>query len=86
MRMFHGVSVSRAAWDEWNSAMRDPLINSQDTGIDEQHAHQKGSWYNPRDPVVAQYGGRLMQTSLSILMLQTYYRYPPLIDKAIKEE
>lgn len=32
MRMFQGISVSRAAWDDWNRAMRDSLVRSQDRG------------------------------------------------------
>jgi hypothetical protein len=62
------------AWDAWNPVMVDTLIRSQDRGTDALHAHQIASWYSSDDPVVAHYGGRLMQTCLSLLMLEIYYR------------
>lgn len=74
------------AWDAWNPAMRDGLIAAQDQGTDPQHAHQKGSWHHK-----GSYAGRLMDTSLSILTLEVYYRHLPLYrrdvgsDKAILE-
>jgi hypothetical protein len=73
-------------WEKWNESMRDGLINTQDQGNDPIHAHQKGSWHHP-----GSYAGRLMDTSLSILTLEVYYRHLPLYrrdigsDKAILE-
>ena len=59
------------AWTRWNKAQRDSLIARQS-----QDGHQRGSWYfegewNDR-------GGRLYTTSLSILILEVYYRHLPL--------
>jgi hypothetical protein len=53
-------------WKAWNEKMRDSLIKSQQAD---------GSWA----PVGAHadVGGRLMETSLSILTLEVYYRYLP---------
>jgi hypothetical protein len=61
------------AWQGWNGRMRDLLINSQDTGNDPNHRHQKGSW-SPSGDAFGQAGGRLMITSLSLLTLEVYYR------------
>jgi hypothetical protein len=74
------------AWDTWNPVMRDGLIVAQDQGTDPQHPHHKGSWHHK-----GSYAGRLMDTSLSILTLEVYYRHLPLYrrdigsDKAILE-
>jgi hypothetical protein len=75
-----------AGWDRWNQVMRDDLIKAQDKGLDPQHDHQRGSWFHN-----GSYAGRLMDTSLSILTLEVYYRHLPLYrrdvgtDKAILE-
>jgi len=63
------------AWEKWNPKMRDILIARQDKGAN--IAHQKGSW-SPKDDAHGGAGGRLMVTSLSLLTLEVYYRYPPL--------
>ena len=74
------------AWDKWNTVMRDGLIAAQDQGTDPSHPHHKGSWHHK-----GSYAGRLMDTSLSILTLEVYYRHLPLYrrdigtDKAILE-
>jgi hypothetical protein len=65
------------AWKEWNPAMRDSLVNSQDQGKANNKAHQQGSWGPEGDPFGAQ-GGRIMVTSLSLLTLEVYYRHLPL--------
>lgn len=53
-------------WKDWNGKMRDILLKGQ---------KPDGSW----DPIGghASAGGRLMETSLSILTLEVYYRYLP---------
>lgn len=61
------------AWDSWNPVMRDSLLATQDKGDDAVHPHQKGSWNH-----AGSYAGRLMDTSLSILTLEVYYRHLPL--------
>ena len=63
------------AWGKWNPKMRDGLIAKQDKGTDV--PHQKGSW-SPTEDAHGAAGGRLMVTSLSLLTLEVYYRYPPL--------
>lgn len=65
------------AWKTWNEEMRDLLVESQDDGRTPKHAHQKGSWFNAKDPHHTA-GGRIMMTSLSLLTLEVYYRHLPL--------
>lgn len=64
------------AWDEWHPKMRDLLSDAQDQGQNAQR-DQKGSWSPGKDPL-APFGGRVMQTALSILVLENYYRHMPL--------
>jgi len=59
-------------WDDWNRAMRHLLINTQS-----REGCAQGSW-DPRNDQWGVRGGRLMQTSLSALTLEVYYRYLPL--------
>jgi hypothetical protein len=65
------------SWTNWNAKQRDLLLKSQDKGNDPKLEHQAGSWSPAGDPWGPQ-GGRLMQTSLSLLTLEVYYRYMPL--------
>ena len=58
-------------WQQWNEAMSGTLINSQ---IKE--GHMAGSW-NPTDQWERS-GGRIMSTSLRVLMLEVYFRHLPL--------
>ena len=61
-------------WYEfWNPRMRDWLLNLQVSG----NSPQAGSW-NPDSTHTAQVGGRLLQTALSLLTLEVYYRHLPL--------
>ncbi len=68
-------------WRFWNlgpdgdgvGGMRERLINRQHTGTESQ-AGQRGSWDGYKDV-----GGRIGATSMSLLTLQIYYRYPRLI-------
>lgn len=75
MHHFGGV-----AWEKWNPAMRDFLIQTQDRGKSPRHAHQYGSW-DPAGDAWGQQGGRLMVTSLSVLTLEVYYRHLPLYQR-----
>jgi hypothetical protein len=61
-------------WAGWNPKMRDLLVKTQGQGKDEKSAHQAGSW-DPREDAHGAQGGRIMQTSLSLLTLEVYYRY-----------
>jgi hypothetical protein len=65
------------SWATWNPKMRDTLVNSQDQGRAPKKPHQIGSWSPDGDAHGAQ-GGRIMQTSLSLLTLEVYYRHLPL--------
>jgi hypothetical protein len=59
-------------WDVWNRTMRRRLIDTQC-----RDGCALGSW-DPRKDLWGGRGGRLMQTSLSALTLEVYYRYLPL--------
>lgn len=70
-------------WERWNPHVREALIRSQvhDDGCPD------GSW-DPAFPSQDRWGmagGRLFQTSLSILTLEVYYRYLPLYRTADEE-
>src|SRR5207248_2216275 len=65
------------AWNTWNPKMRDQLVTAQDQGRMAKRPHQLGSWGPEGDQFGAQ-GGRIMQTSLSLLTLEVYYRHLPL--------
>ncbi|MDE0737011.1 MAG: hypothetical protein OSB47_14410, partial [Pirellulaceae bacterium] len=58
-------------WKRWNDAMKPLLIATQ-----EKTGHQAGTW-PPRDNWERS-GGRLLATSLRILMLEVYFRHLPL--------
>jgi hypothetical protein len=61
-----------AAWNNWNAKMRDTLVKTQ-----EKDGPNRGSWNSAGDAYSAP-GGRLMNTSLSLLTLEVYYRHLPL--------
>lgn len=63
-------------WERWNPHVREALIRTQVRDDD----CTNGSW-DPSSPSQDRWGnagGRLFQTSLSILTLEVYYRYLPL--------
>jgi hypothetical protein len=66
-------NMSGYGWHAWNRKMRDLLIHTQVRNT-EQCAN--GSW-DPKDDLWGKRGGRVMQTALSCLTLEIYYRYPP---------
>jgi hypothetical protein len=57
-------------WKKWNAVMRDQLVNLQ-----AKSGHETGSWYGTRD-LGSRLGGRLYCTSLALMTLEVYYRYP----------
>ena len=62
-------------WDTWNQTVDKALVKSQSrTGS------ATGSWdpEKPNKDAWGRLGGRIMQTSLSVLTLEVYYRYLPL--------
>jgi hypothetical protein len=65
------------AWNDWNPKMREALVKAQDQGRAPKKPHQIGSWGSEGDAFGPQ-GGRIMQTSLSLLTLEVYYRHLPL--------
>ncbi len=71
-QVMHNMSGSE--WDAWNRKMRELLVHTQVRDTDE---CANGSWAPQKDAWGRQ-GGRLMQTSLSCLTLEIYYRYLPL--------
>lgn len=77
-RELHASADSQ--WRAWNGATREQLVNSQIRDGDE-----RGSWWNPRD-VRARQGGRLLQTALSTMTLEVYYRHLPIYSSTSAEE
>jgi hypothetical protein len=59
-------------WDAWNRKMRRRLIDTQS-----REGCATGSW-DPKEDQWGVRGGRVMETSLSALTLEVYYRYLPL--------
>ena len=75
-------------WDTWNRKMRELLVHTQ---VRNTKDCANGSWA-PENDAWGRRGGRLMQTSLSCLTLEVYYRYLPLFkadasggEKSVKE-
>ncbi len=67
-------NMSGYEWDTWNRKMRDLLVHTQVRNVDQ---CANGSWAPEKD-AWGRHGGRVMQTSLSCLTLEIYYRYLPL--------
>lgn len=63
-------------WERWNPRVREALIATQVTA----DSCVNGSWdpFSPSRDRWGASGGRLFQTSLSVLTLEVYYRYLPL--------
>ena len=66
-------NMNNYEWDQWNRKMRNLLVHTQCR--DNNCAN--GSW-DPINDAWGRYGGRVMQTALSCLTLEIYYRYLPL--------
>ncbi len=60
-----------SAWNRWYPEIREFLVNTQSRG--ETIPHEGGSWFFP-DPY-CNTGGRLLATSLAVMILETRYRY-----------
>lgn len=67
--------VGGPSWHRWNNIMRDYLIRTQ-VG----RGKDTGSW--EPDKAWGDEGGRIYQTSLSLLTLEVYYRHLPLYQHA----
>jgi hypothetical protein len=62
------------AWAEWNKRMKDLLLKAQSS-----RAHELGSWHEGLNQGhAAEAAGRLYCTSLATMILEVYYRHPPL--------
>ncbi len=76
-------------WEQWESRLRQLLLQTQDRGDDPKHAHQKGSWSPDRD-LFGKAGGRVMITSLALILLESCARHdppvPPPAPRALKPE
>jgi Prenyltransferase and squalene oxidase repeat len=69
-------NMQNKAWKQWNPKVRDGLVATQMTTKE----CDNGSWSPifPQPDTWGTKGGRLYQTSLSILTLEVYYRFLPL--------
>ena len=63
-------------WEKWNQRMRDALVQRQS-----RDGHKAGSWLFTTDSTAHNdKGGRLYQTVMATLLLESYYRHLPLGD------
>jgi hypothetical protein len=76
MRQFEGD-----VWEKWNEEMRDHLVKSQN-----KKGHTTGSWYLGEGDHGASKGGRLYCTSLATMILEVYYRHPPIYKKRVPDD
>jgi len=58
-------------WEPWNSELREFLIRTQS-----RQGCESGSWYF--QDRYCDVGGRLLNTALAVMILETPYRYMPL--------
>ncbi len=69
------------AWATWNERIKEALLTSQDRSVDHRgvKGHSWGSWpaYGPGWGRWGRTGGRIYSTALSVMMLESYYRYTP---------
>ncbi len=65
------------SWQKWNGVMRE-LIPAMQV----KEGAERGSW-NPQGDAWATAGGRLYVTTLSIYMLEVYYRHLPLYQRSL---
>ena len=72
--IFQYTSGEGPLWEKWNTALRDFLIESQET-----EGHESGSW-SPVDEEDGhvEHGGRLYQTAMCCMTLEVYYRLMPI--------
>ena len=63
-----------ALWDQWNKALREPLIAAQ---VKNRGPEFDGSW-DPTGTFGAQ-GGRVYQTAMAVFTLEVYYRFLPVL-------
>jgi len=79
--MYHAGGKESEDWGQWwnggagRKGLRDVLLQDMDQGRDPKHDHQKGSWAANAEGQV-NVGGRIMATSLALLMLQTPKQTP----------
>ena len=66
-------------WDTWNRKPRNVLVSEQAT-----QGCAAGSWdpEKPNADAWGPYGGRVMMTSMAALILEVYYRYPPVYESS----
>ena len=62
-------------WAKWNATQKAFLIASQ-----QQDGPEVGSWVSDTSSHAVEKGGRLLCTSLSCLILESYYRTPPIYE------
>jgi hypothetical protein len=72
--------VEGGLWENWNSVMRDQLVQSQ-----AKKGHETGSWYVAGDRH-GDRGGRLYSTAMATMVLEVYYRHLPIYRKQSTEE
>ena len=80
--MFHYTGAKGPTWSDWNTGLRDQLVDSQET-----EGHRRGSWYrsggvNSSNSI----GGRLYCTAMAVMTLEVYYRHMPLYRQVFTDD
>ncbi len=78
--MFQFTGGQDAMWKKWNTALRDQLVETQET-----EGHARGSWFEEGAHGNAE-GGRLYCTALATMMLEVYYRHMPIYGQQATEQ
>jgi hypothetical protein len=68
-------------WKKWNQRMRDYLLLTQD-----REGHATGSWHFGWGDHGSAKGGRVYCTSLATMILEVYYRHPPIYQKQAADD
>ncbi len=72
--MFHYTGAKGRVWNKWNHALREQLLDSQET-----EGHMRGSWYQLGGASESNSsGGRLYCTAMATMILEVYYRHMPI--------
>lgn len=60
-------------WENWNALMKKEYLQKQ-----VMEKEERGSWFYPTGESLRVEGGRFYCTAMTLLILESYYRYPPL--------
>jgi len=80
--MFHYTGAKGPVWEKWNYALREQLIETQETT-----GHIEGSWYRLGGASESNSsGGRLYCTAMAAMTLEVYYRHMPIYGQVLNDD